>query len=258
MSNVITEIRGGIGAVTVNRPDVLNALNGETVVALKDAFRELHNDEDVGVVILTGAGEKAFIAGADIKEMTSASPTDAIASSRRGQDLTNFIEDFPKVVIAAVNGYALGGGCEVAMACHIRVASENARFGQPEVNLGIMPGWGGTQRLPRLIGKGRAIEMITGGEMISAEEANEIGLVNRVTPQTQLMETCEEIAKTILSRGPEAVRLSLEAVNHGVEMTQDLGLEYEANLFGVVFSTDDRKEGTTAFVEKRAPDFKGR
>ena len=258
MANILSDVREGIGYLTVNRPNVLNALNGETIVALKDAFREFQIDDEVRVVILTGTGEKAFIAGADIKEMKSHSPSKAIASARRGQDLTNLIENFPKVVIAAVNGYALGGGCEVAMACHIRVASNNAMFGQPEVNLGIIPGWGGTQRLPRLVGKGRAIEMITSGEMISALVAKEIGLINHVTEPGSLMDKSEEISKSIIKRGPEAVRLSLEAVNKGLEMTQELGLEYEANLFGIVFSTEDHAEGSAAFVEKRNPNFKGK
>ncbi len=258
MANILTEIEDRTALVTVNRPDALNALNSETVNELKDVFRGIRADENVGAVILTGAGEKAFIAGADIKEMTSASPTEAIASARRGQDLTNLIEDFPRIVIAAVNGYALGGGCEVAVACHIRIASTSALFGQPEVNLGIIPGWGGTQRLPRLVGKGRAIEMIAGGEMVSAERALEMGLVNYVTPPDELIEKCQEVAQSILKRGPEAVRLSLEAVNRGVEMTQEQGLEYEANLFGIAFSTDDRVEGTKAFVEKRKPNFKGK
>ena len=258
MENILTESKDRITVVTVNRPEALNALNGDIVHELKDVFRTIREDEKTGVVILTGTGDKAFIAGADIKEMKSASTTEAIASARRGQDLTNLIEDFPKVVIAAVNGYALGGGCEIAMACHIRVASRSAIFGQPEVNLGIIPGWGGTQRLPRLVGKGRAIEIITGGEMISAQRALEIGLVNYVFSEEELMDKCHEVAHSILKRGPEAVRLSLEAVNRGMEMTQELGLQYEANLFGIAFNTEDRVEGTKAFVEKRKPNFKGK
>ena len=256
MANILTESKDRITVVAVNRPEALNALNGDTVNELKDVFRTIRDDEKSGVVILTGSGDKAFIAGADIKEMTSASPTEAIASARRGQDLTNLIQDFPKVVIAAVNGFALGGGCEVAMACHMRVASSSAMFGQPEVNLGIIPGWGGTQRIPRLVGKGRAVEMIAGGEMVSADRAFEMGLVNYVTSPEKLMEKCHELAQSILKRGPDAVRLSLEAVNRGMEMTQELGLQYEANLFGIAFSTEDRIEGTKAFVEKRKPNFK--
>ena len=257
MANVKTEIIDDVGIITIAREDVLNALNQASIVDIKDAFRALKNTTEVGVIILTGAGEKAFIAGADISELAPLDSLDSIKFARLGQDLTNFIELCPKPVIAAVNGFALGGGCEVALSCHIRIAAKNAKFGQPEVKLGLIPGWGGTQRLPRLVGKGHAIELITSGKIISAQEAREIGLVNRVVPSEDLMESAVEMAKSILKQSPVAVRLSLEAVHHGMEMTIEKGLEYEASQFGVAFSTEDKDEGTSAFLEKRSPKFKG-
>lgn len=258
MTPVRREIKDGCGIIMVDRPEVLNALDRKTLDALKDSFRRIRSDTAVGVVILTGGGEKAFISGADIKEMAGLEPTEAVEFSKNGQDLTTLIDSFPKPVIAAVNGYALGGGCEIAVACHMRIASENAKFGQPEVNLGIIPGWGGTYRLPRIIGMGKAVEMITSGEIISAQEAKEIGLVNHVVNGDELMNKAMEIAQSILKRSPEAVRLSLEAIHRCSGMTLTDGLAHEAALFGMVFSTPDEKEGTQAFLEKRSPVFPSR
>ena len=256
MSNIKKEVTDGCGIITVNRPEALNALNSETINALKEAFRHFYSREEIGVVILTGEGHKAFIAGADIKEMAPLDTAGAVEFAHKGQDLTNFIDRFPKPVIAAVNGYALGGGCEIALACHFRIASENAKFGQPEVKLGIIPGWGGTQRLPRLVGRGNAIEMITTGEMISAQRAKEIGLVNHVVPSDELLPKSLELARAILKCGPTAVKIALDAIQHGVEMRLTEGLKYEANLFGLAFGTDDKQEGISAFLDKRSPKFR--
>lgn len=258
MSDVLTEIKDSCGLITVNRPEVMNALSKATIDGLKEAFRHFRRDDRVGVVILTGAGEKAFIAGADIHEMAPLGPAEAVEFSRKGQDLTLFIESFPKPVIAAVNGYALGGGCEIALACHIRIASEDAKFGQPEVNIGIIPGWGGTQRLPRLVGRGKAVEMITSGEMISAQEAKEWGLVNYVVSSGAVIEKSMQMAESILKRSPEAVKLSLDAIRTGAETGLANALAHEATLFGIAFSTEDKKEGVSAFLEKRPPQFPGR
>jgi len=252
------ETKGPIAYVTVNRPEVLNALNHETWEGLGRAFEEAQKDPAVRGVILTGAGEKAFIAGADISELAEITAVEAQKSSRFGQSVLDLIENLGKPVIAAVNGFALGGGCETAMACTIRVASEKAKFGQPEVTLGLLPGGGGTQRLPRLVGKGRALQLILSGEIISAQEAYRIGLVNEVVPPAELIPRAEAILKRILANAPIAIRLSLEAVNKGVETSQDEGLALEASFFGLCAGTEDKKEGTTAFLAKRAPQFKGR
>jgi len=252
------ETKGPIAYVTVNRPDVLNALNHETWEGLGRAFEEAQDDPAVRGVILTGAGEKAFIAGADISELAEITAVEAQKSSHFGQSVLDLIENLGKPVIAAVNGFALGGGCETAMACTIRVASEKARFGQPEVTLGLLPGGGGTQRLPRLVGKGRALQLILSGEIISAQEAYRIGLVNEVVPPAELIPRAEAILHRILANAPIAIRLSLEAVNKGVETSQDQGLALEASFFGLCAGTEDKKEGTTAFLAKRAPQFQGR
>jgi enoyl-CoA hydratase len=256
--NVLVEKKDNIAYVTINRPKVLNALNVKTVQELSDAFESLAGDDDVAAVILTGSGEKAFVAGADITEFLELSADGARDYARRGQKLFSMIERLGKPVIAAVNGFALGGGCEIAMACTYRIASENAKLGQPEVGLGLIPGFGGTQRLPRLVGKGRAMEMILTGRPIDAETAGRYGLVNRVVPQDQLIEACEKSAKTIAKQGPLAVKYCLEAVDSGLNMSLDDGLVLEADLFGLVFASEDSREGTTAFVEKRKPDFKGK
>jgi enoyl-CoA hydratase len=252
------EKRGGIAYVTLNRPKVLNALNTPTWTDLRTAFEDARDDATVRGVILTGAGDKAFIAGADIGELAHVTAVEAEKSSSFGQAVLNLIENLGKPVIAAINGFALGGGCETAMACTMRIASEKAKFGQPEVTLGLLPGGGGTQRLPRLIGKGRALQLILSGEMISAQEAYRIGLVNEVVPASDLIKRAEAILKKIASNAPIAVKYALEATNRGTETSQSEGLALEASYFGLCAATDDKKEGTSAFLEKRAPKFQGR
>jgi enoyl-CoA hydratase/carnithine racemase len=258
LANVAYEKKGAIATVTVNRPKVLNALNTPTWADLRTAFEDARDDDAVRGVILTGAGDKAFIAGADIGELAHASAVEAEQASRFGQEVLELVENLGKPVIAAVNGFALGGGCETAMACTIRIAVDTARFGQPEVKLGLLPGGGGTQRLPRLVGKGRALQLILSGGMISAQEAYRIGLVNEIVPAANLIARAEEILKEISANAPVAVRLSLEAVNKGMDTSQSEGLALEASYFGLCAATDDKKEGTSAFLEKRAPQFHGR
>ena len=258
LENVLYEKRDGIAYVTVNRPKVVNALNAPTWEDLKAAFEDAREDGAVRGVILTGAGDKAFIAGADISELAHVTAVEAEESSSRGQAVLNLIENLGKPVVGAVNGFALGGGCEMAMACTVRVASENATFGQPEVKLGLLPGGGGTQRLPRLVGKGRALQLILSGEMISAQEAYRIGLVNEVVRAADLITRAEAVLRKIFSNAPVAVKYALEAVNKGMETSQNEGLALEASYFGLCAGTEDKKEGTSAFLEKRAPQFKGR
>jgi enoyl-CoA hydratase/carnithine racemase len=257
LANVLYEKKGAIAYVTVNRPKVLNALDTPTWKDMRTAFEDAQNDVTVRGVILTGAGDKAFIAGADISELAHASAVDAERSSRLGQNVLDLIENLGKPVIAAVNGFALGGGCETAMACAIRIAVDTAKFGQPEVALGLIPGGGGTQRLPRLVGKGRALQLILSGEMISGHEAYRIGLVNEIVPAVDLITRAEAILRKIASNAPIAVRFALEAVNKGVETSQSEGLLLEASYFGLCAATEDKKEGTSAFLEKRAPQFHG-
>ncbi len=256
--NILFEKKNGIGYITLNRPDKLNALNWQTMQELGAVFTATKDDSDVRGVILTGSGDKAFAAGADIKELSEMSPMQAKEFALEAQGILRLIEHFPKPVIAAVNGFCLGGGNELAMACHMRWASEHAKFGQPEVNLGVICGNGGTQRLPRLVGKNRAIELVISGNMIDAREAERIGLVNHVVAHDELLSACEAFLATVFKKGPVAVQLSLEAVQHGMEMTLEEGVAYEANLFGMAFSTDDMREGTRAFLEKRKAEFKGR
>jgi enoyl-CoA hydratase len=258
LKNVLYEKKGAVAYVTVNRPKVLNALSMPTWADLRTAFEAARDDVDVRGVILTGAGDKAFIAGADISELAKVTAYEAEQSSRFGQEVLDLIENLGKPVIAAINGFALGGGCETAMACTIRIAVESAKFGQPEVKLGLLPGGGGTQRLPRLVGKGRALELILTGEMISAQEAYRIGLVNKVVPAADLIPHTEEILKQIAANAPISVRFALEATNKGTQTSQDEGLLLEASYFGLCAATEDKKEGTTAFLEKRAPQFHGR
>jgi enoyl-CoA hydratase/carnithine racemase len=258
LANVLYEKKGAIAYVTVNRPKVLNALNTPTWTDLRTAFEDAQNDAAVRGVILTGAGNKAFIAGADISELAHVAAFEAEQSSRFGQEVLDLIENLGKPVIAAVNGFALGGGCETAMACTIRIAVDTAKFGQPEVTLGLVPGGGGTQRLPRLVGKGRALQLILSGEMISAQEAYRIGLVNEIVQPTDLISRAEAILKKIAANAPIAVKLALEAADKGLEMGQSEGLLLEASYFGLCAATEDKKEGTTAFLEKRAPQFLGR
>jgi enoyl-CoA hydratase/carnithine racemase len=258
LANVLYEKKDAIAYVTVNRPKVLNALNTPTWADLRTAFEDARDDATVLGVILMGAGDKAFIAGADIGELAHATAVDAEQSSRFGQNVLDLIETLGKPVIAAVNGFALGGGCETAMACTMRVAVDSAKFGQPEVKLGLLPGGGGTQRLPRLVGKGRALQLILSGEMISALEAYRIGLVNEVVPAANLIARAEQILKQIASNAPVSVRLALEAVNRGMDTSQSEGFALEASYFGLCAATEDKKEGTSAFLEKRAPQFYGR
>ena len=258
LENVLYEKKGPIAYVTLNRPKVLNALDQRTWQDLRAAFEDARDDADVRGVILTGAGDKAFIAGADISELAQVTAVQAERSSSYGQEVLNLVENLGKPVVAAINGFALGGGCETAMACTIRLATESARFGQPEVKLGVPPGGGGTQRLPRLVGKGRALQLILSGEMITAQEAYRIGLVNEVVPAAELIPRAEAILKQIFANAPLAVRYSLEAVNKGLETSQTEGLALEASFFGLCAGTEDKQEGTRAFLEKRAPQFQGR
>ena len=256
--NLIFEIKEQTAIVTVNRPDKLNALNAKTIDELEIVFTELSSNDKVFVIVLTGSGEKAFVAGADISELNKLDVLSAKQFSERGNSVFSLIENLDKPVIAAVNGFALGGGCELALACQIRVAGENAKFGQPEVNLGLIPGYGGTQRLARTVNSARALEYILTGDMINAEEAFRIGLVNRVFPQPELMNKTLELAGKIASKGQQAVRLALKAVRATHQMALAQGLKYEASLFALTCGTEDFKEGTTAFLEKRKPDFKNK
>ena len=255
--NVLYEAKKGLAVVTINRPGVLNALNEETISELIDVFCKIKQDDAVGAVVITGTGEKAFVAGADIKELSQKNSLTGKDFVLKGQMCLNIIENLGKPVIAAINGFALGGGCEIAMACTMRIAAQNAKLGQPEINLGLIPGFGGTQRLPRLVGKGNAAELALTGDMISAEEAHRIGLVNKVVPRGEALGEAEKVARKILAKSPVTVRLILEAVNRGVEVGLPEALNLEANLFGIACATEDMKEGTKAFLEKRKPDFKG-
>jgi enoyl-CoA hydratase len=255
--NLIHETKNHVAWVTINRPAVRNALNSATIRDLKTVFDQIRDDNEVRVVILTGAGDKAFVAGADINELAELSPVQGREYALAGQAVFDAIERLGKPVIAAINGYALGGGCELASACTFRIASENAVLGQPEVKLGIIPGYGGSQRLPRLVGKGMAMQILLTGEMVPAADALRIGLVNQVVPQPELLSTAEGIAKKIMANAPLAVKFCLDAVNRGTEMTLDEALHLEATLFGLCCTTEDMKEGTRAFLEKRPADFKG-
>jgi enoyl-CoA hydratase len=258
MPNLLLQRDGALVTLTVNRPDKLNALNAATLAELDAALRELHADDTVQALILTGAGEKAFVAGADIAELANLGPQSGRDMARRGQRLFRDLELFPKPVVAAVNGFALGGGCELALACHVRLASDNASFGLPEVSLGLIPGYGGTQRLARLVGRGRAIEMTLTGQRVTAEDAFRLGLVNRVVPQAALLEEARQLVGAMLKNGPVAVRAALEAIVQGTEMPLEQGLTLEANLFGLICASEDMTEGTAAFLEKRKPRFANR
>ena len=256
--NLLVDRDGAVAVLTVNRPRVLNALNTQTLDELRRAILELKRDEAVHAVVLTGAGEKSFVAGADINELAVQTPTSGREHAVRGQHVLDLIEHMGKPVIAAINGYALGGGCELAMACTIRIAADTAKLGQPEINLGIIPGYAGTQRLARIVGRGRALELLLTGDPISAQEAHRLGLVNRVVPAASLMREAKALAATLAAKAPVAVRYILEAVHKGLEMPFPQAQIFEATLFGLVASTDDMREGTKAFLEKRMPDFKGR
>ena len=257
-SSLTFDLTDGIARVTINRPDKLNALNAIVIAELGDAVTRIETDPAIRGVIVTGTGSKAFVAGADINELTEQGVTGGQKRALAGQAVFRRLERCGKPVIAAVNGFALGGGCELAMACHLRIASENAKFGQPEVKLGIAPGYGGTVRLPRLVGRARALELLLTGEMIDAETARQIGLVNRVVPADRLMAEADSLLRTILANGPLAIRACLEAVDMGSDMTLDQALLLEAGYFGLLSATEDMREGTKAFVEKRKPGFTGK
>ncbi|WP_333593451.1 enoyl-CoA hydratase-related protein [Anaerospora hongkongensis] len=256
--NVLFEKEDSIGLLTINRPQVLNALNRETMTEISQVVGKIATDPEVAVLIITGAGEKSFVAGADISEMRTLSALEGRAWSKFSQATFNAIENLPQPVIAAVNGYALGGGCELAMSCDIRIASDKAKFGQPEVLLGVVAAFAGTQRLPRLVGKGRAKELLFTGDQIDAAEACRIGLVNKVVPAGELLTAAKALAAKIISRGPVAVQLCKAAVNEGLDMDLESAQAYEAEVFGLCFATADQKEGMNAFVEKRPAKFTGK
>ncbi len=257
-SPLLIETRDGIRTITVNRPDKLNALNSATLDALHQAFDEAAVDANVRVVVLTGAGEKAFVAGADISEMNGLTPVEGRDFSLRGQRMMRRVEKMPKPVIAAVNGFALGGGLELAMCCHLRIAGDNAKVGQPEINLGLIPGFGGSQRLLRLAGRAATLELCLVGAPINAERARELGIINRVVPAAELQAETMKLATQLANAAPLALRAMIDCVNIGGECGIEEGLEYESAQFGLVFSTDDMREGTSAFLEKRKPTFTGR
>ena len=255
--NLLLERDAAVATVTINRPKVLNALNAQTLDELRRAMLDLKRDPSIHVVILTGAGDRSFVAGADINELATQTPTSNRELALSGQHVFDIIEHLGKPVIAAINGYALGGGCELAMACTLRVAADHATLGQPEINLGLLPGYAGTQRLPRLVGKGRALEMMLTGAPITAVEAERIGLVNRVVPGGELVSAVKALAANLAAQAPVAMRYIIDAVNNGLEMPFAEGAVHEATLFGLVAATDDMREGTRAFLEKRKPAFKG-
>jgi enoyl-CoA hydratase len=258
LENLIVEHDGAVATVTVNRPKVLNALNAQTLDELRRTLLALKHDASVRVVVVTGAGEKAFIAGADINELSVQTPTGGRAHAMTGQHVLDLIETLGKPVIAAINGYALGGGCELAMACTIRLAADSARLGQPEINLGLIPGYAGTQRLTRLVGRGRALELLLTGDQIPAADAHRIGLVNRVVPAADLMAEARKLAASLAAKAPIAMAYIIDAVSKGADMSLREAQVFEATLFGLVASTDDMREGTRAFLEKRKAEFKGR
>ncbi|UCE37584.1 MAG: enoyl-CoA hydratase/isomerase family protein [Thermoplasmata archaeon] len=258
LKNILVEKENNIGIISMNRPKALNALNSETLSELRTAVFTLGNDPDVGVIIITGSGEKAFVAGADIKEMKDMTPMEARHFMHFGQSVFSDIDNLPKPTIAAVNGFALGGGCELALSCDMILASESAKFGLPEVTLGIHPGFGGTQRLPRLIGSAKAKELIFTGQMIDAKEAERIGLVNKVVSQESLMDEAKGLAQKILKNGQIAIRLVKSAINAGLNVPLEKGLAYEAETQGLAFATEDKNEGLNAFLEKRKPNFNNR
>ena len=256
--NLLVVRDGGVAILTINRPKVLNALNTQTLDELRRAILDLKRDDTVRAVILTGAGDKSFIAGADINELATQTPVSGREHAMTGQHILDLIEHLGKPVIAAINGFALGGGCELAMACTIRIAADTAKLGQPEINLGLIPGYAGTQRLTRIVGRGRALELLLTGDQVTAQEAHRLGLVNRVVPAADLMPEAKKLAATLAAKAPIAIRYILEAVHKGVEMPFAQAQVFEATLFGLVASTEDMREGTKAFLEKRKPEFKGK
>ncbi|MDP9322879.1 MAG: enoyl-CoA hydratase-related protein [Acidobacteriota bacterium] len=258
LENILVERDGGVATLTINRPKVLNALSTQTLDELRRAILALKYDDGVRVVIITGSGDKSFIAGADINELSQQTPIGGREHALRGQHVFDLVENMGKPVIAAINGYALGGGCELAMACTIRIAADTAKLGQPEINLGIIPGYGGSQRLSRLVGRGRALELLLTGDQISAAEAYRLGLVNRVVTGANLMGEARKIAQALAAKAPIAVRYIIDAVNKGLQMPLPDAQVFEATLFGLVAATEDMREGTKAFLEKRKPEFKGK
>lgn len=256
--NLLLERDEAVAVITFNRAKVLNALNTQTLTELAAALTSLKDDDGVRAIVLTGAGEKSFVAGADINELAVQTPAQGKEHARRGQQIFDQIEQLGKPVIAAINGFALGGGCELAMACTIRLAADSARFGQPEINLGLIPGYAGSQRLPRLVGKGIALEILLGGDMITAQRAYEIGLVNRVVPAAELLAEAKKLAQALASKAPIAVRYIIQAVNEGLDAPLPVAQVLETALFGAIASTDDMKEGTRAFLEKRKATWQGR
>ncbi|MFQ5836972.1 MAG: enoyl-CoA hydratase/isomerase family protein [Candidatus Bathyarchaeia archaeon] len=256
--NILYEKSEGIATITINRPKRLNALNQETIQEILSALDDIEKDANIRVVVITGAGGRAFSAGADISGMKGRTPLDSRRSSHLGQQMMNKVEDLEKPVIAAINGYALGGGLELAMACDFRIASENARLGQPEINIGLIPGWGGTQRLPRFVGKALAKEMIFTGKMIDAKTAEQHGLVNKVVPADQLESAVEQLAEELINKPPVAIKVAKQLINNSTETNLRIGLTHESEAFGILGSTEDFKEGTAAFLEKRKPKFKGK
>ncbi len=256
-NNLLYEVEDKIAIISIDRPEVLNALNRETFHELHEAVLSVRDDDSVGGMIVTGAGEKAFVAGADINELVQATALSGREASIRGQETLQLFELMGKPVIAAINGYALGGGFELALGCHIRIAAENAMMGLPEVGLGIMPGFGGSQRLPRLIGTSRALELILTGKSISAEEALSWGIVSKVVPEGEALNAAKEMMKEILTKAPMSIKMSIEAVNRGMNMSLDEGLAIESDRFGLLCGTEDMKEGMNAFLEKREAKFKG-
>ncbi len=257
MPNILTDINNKILTITINRPEKLNALNHETLTQIEAAIHDAQNNAEVAALIITGSGEKSFIAGADISELAKSNAITGMKFAQYGQKVMNTIEQCHKPVIAAINGFALGGGCELAMACHMRVASDNAMFGQPEIKLGVIPGFGGTQRLVKLIGKGRAMEMNLMGNMIDAQRAYDIGLVNQVVAQDELITTVEKMAKQLTYSAPVAMQCIIDSINHGAECNLSEGLQFEAKAFAVTCATQDMKEGTSAFLDKRKAQFTG-
>ncbi|KAA3639732.1 MAG: enoyl-CoA hydratase [Proteobacteria bacterium] len=257
MANILTDLNERIFTITINRPDKLNALNQDTLKQLKQAVDSATSNKDVRVIIITGSGDKAFVAGADINELAKTNATTGMQFAQFGQQVFNAIENCGKPVIAAVNGFALGGGCELAMACHLRIASDNARFGQPEIKLGVIPGFGGTQRLTRLVGKGKAMEMNLLGDMVSANQAEQMGLANLVVPQGELMKTVQKVAEQLAQSAPIALAMIIDSINRGLECGMSEALDYEVKAFGVCCSTEDKNEGTAAFLEKRPAKFIG-
>ncbi len=258
MPNVISKIDNQVLTITINRPDKLNALNQATLGELNDIISQAKTDPDTAAIIITGSGEKAFVAGADISELATTDAMTGMQFASFGQAVFNHIENCGKPVIAAVNGFALGGGCELAMACHLRIASDNAQFGQPEIKLGVIPGFGGTQRLTRLVGKGKSMEMNLLGGMVSAEQAEKIGLANQVVTQEELLPTANKIAQQLANSAPIAVSMTIDAINKGLECSLPDALDYEVKAFGICCASEDKNEGTSAFLEKRKAEFKGK